>query len=73
MNARFMWRRLSAHPVHLRAAAGQERLEVPGAVHTACTIEMANLGARVDVAVIDEIQVQREISRTFLSTPILDA
>ena len=56
-----MWRGLWAHRVHLRAGAGQERLEVPGAAHTACTIEMANLGARVDVAVIDEIQVHREI------------
>ncbi len=32
---------------------------VPGAGHTACTIEMANLGSRIDVAVIDEIQVRR--------------
>ena len=30
---------------------------VPGAEHTSCTIEMANLARRVDVAVIDEIQV----------------
>ena len=28
-----------------------------GASHTSCTIEMANLGRRYDVAVIDEIQV----------------
>lgn len=38
-------------------SAGQERKEVPGAGHTACTIEMANMHQRVDVAVIDEIQV----------------
>ena len=37
--------------------AGQERKEVPFANHTACTIEMTNLQRRVDVAVIDEIQV----------------
>lgn len=30
---------------------------MPGAMHTACTIEMANMARRVDVAVIDEIQV----------------
>lgn len=30
---------------------------VPFAEHTACTIEMANLQKRVDIAVIDEIQV----------------
>jgi hypothetical protein len=41
----------------MRPAAGQERKEVPFAEHTACTIEMTNLNKRVDVAVIDEIQV----------------
>ena len=30
---------------------------MPSAQHTACTIEMTNLVKRVDVAVIDEIQV----------------
>ena len=30
---------------------------MPSAQHTACTIEMTNLTKRVDVAVIDEIQV----------------
>lgn len=39
-------------------AAGQERRMLPGANHTSCTIEMLNTGRRVDVAVIDEIQVQ---------------
>lgn len=28
-----------------------------GALHTSCTIEMANLFKRYDVAIIDEIQV----------------
>ena len=37
--------------------AGQERSIIPAAQHTACTIEMTNLLKRVDVAVIDEIQV----------------
>ena len=37
--------------------AGQERREVPGAEHTACTVEMVNMSRRVDVAVIDEIQL----------------
>ena len=37
--------------------AGQERSIIPTAQHTACTIEMTNLLKRVDVAVIDEIQV----------------
>lgn len=39
------------------ACAGQERSVLPTAQHTACTIEMTNLKKRVDVAVIDEIQV----------------
>lgn len=39
------------------ACTGQERKELPFAQHTACTIEMTNLQKRVDVAVIDEIQV----------------
>ena len=38
---------------------GQERKEVPGACHTACTVEMTNLKRRWDVAVIDEVQVLR--------------
>ncbi len=37
---------------------GQERSVMPSAQHTACTIEMTNLLKRVDVAVIDEIQVR---------------
>lgn len=30
---------------------------MPGAEHTACTVEMVNMQRRVDVAVIDEIQM----------------
>ncbi len=45
------------------AAAGQERREVPGAAHTACTVEMVNMQRRVDVAVIDEIQMIGDESR----------
>uniref|UniRef100_A0A061RJP5 RNA helicase n=2 Tax=Tetraselmis sp. GSL018 TaxID=582737 RepID=A0A061RJP5_9CHLO len=36
---------------------GQEKLIVPGANHTSCTIEMASTESPVDVAVIDEIQM----------------
>ena len=42
--------------MHVRA--GQERKEVPGSQHLACTVEMVPLGRRVDVAVIDEIQAR---------------
>ena len=37
--------------------AGQEKQEVPGAGHTSCTVEMADLTQRYEVAVLDEIQV----------------
>ena len=36
---------------------------MPGAEHTACTVEMVNMQARVDVAVIDEIQMIGDESR----------
>ena len=42
---------------------GQERREVPGARHTACTVEMVALQRRVDVAVIDEIQMIGDVTR----------
>lgn len=36
---------------------GQERIEVPGSSHAACTVEMVDLNTPVDVAVLDEIQM----------------
>ena len=45
--------------------SGQERSIIPTAQHTACTIEMTNLLKRVDVAVIDEIQVGPSRTQTF--------
>lgn len=50
---------------------GQERKHVPGATHTACTIEMANLTRRVDVAVIDEIQMVGDEQRGWAWTRAL--
>lgn len=38
--------------------SGQERRIVPGAEHTSCTIEMLDTANRVDVAVVDEVQVR---------------
>ena len=35
---------------------GEDKREVPGATHFSCTVEMANIKKRYDVAVIDEIQ-----------------
>ena len=37
--------------------SAQERREVQGALHTSCTVEMVNMQRRVDVAVLDEIQM----------------
>ncbi len=33
---------------------------IPGAEHTACTIEMLDTAKRVDVAVVDEVQVDSQ-------------
>ena len=49
--------------VCVRGCAGQERREVPGALHTACTVEMVSMHRRVDVAVLDEIQMIGDDSR----------
>ena len=49
---------------------GQERREV-GAAHLACTVEMVNLSKRVDVAVIDEIQMIGDASRGYAWTRAL--
>lgn len=43
---------------NLVQVTGQEVMRVPGSSHVACTVEMANLGNQVDVAIIDEIQVR---------------
>lgn len=37
--------------------SGQEQRIIPGAEHTACTIEMLDTNNRIDVAVMDEVQV----------------
>lgn len=50
---------------------GQERKEVPGANHTACTIEMADLHRRIDVAVIDEVQMVGDEQRGWAWTRAL--
>ena len=42
---------------------GEERQLIPGARHTACTVEMMNPGLEVDIAVIDEIQMLQDEAR----------
>ena len=50
--------RLNADGLDCDLVTGQERVEVPGAQHVACTVEMASTTNVVEVAVIDEIQVR---------------
>lgn len=42
---------------------GEERTLIPGAQHTASTVEMMHAGREVDVAVIDEIQMLQDEAR----------
>ena len=50
---------------------GQEKKLVPGARHTACTVEMLDLQRRVEVGVIDEIQMIGDESRGWAWTRAL--
>lgn len=56
---------------HCSLVTGQERREVPGATHLSCTVEMINLNKRVDIAVLDEIQVIGDDSRGWAWTRAL--
>ena len=53
-----VYEKLNDGGVPCSLVTGQERIEVPGAKHVACTVEMANITQVVQVAVIDEIQVR---------------
>ncbi len=50
---------------------GEERQLIPGAQHTACTVEMMNPNHHVDVAIIDEIQMLQDESRGYAWTAAL--
>ncbi len=50
---------------------GEERVLIPGAQHTACTVEMMRPDVEVDVAVIDEIQMLQDESRGYAWTAAL--
>lgn len=52
-----VWDKLNSQGVPCNLLTGEERVLVPGARHTASTIEMLNPTELVDVAVIDEIQM----------------
>lgn len=51
--------------------AGQERSIHDKSMHTSCTVEMADVNRRVDVAVIDEIQMMADPNRGWAWTRAL--
>ena len=55
--------RLMEAGVPCNLITGEERQLIPGARHTACTVEMMNPGLEVDIAVIDEIQMLQDEAR----------
>src|SRR5690606_6457123 len=63
--------RLMADGVPCNLLTGEEHVEVPGARHTACTMEMMNPTREVRVAVIDEIQMLRVPQRGWAWTAAL--
>lgn len=63
--------RLMEQGVPCNLLTGEEHDVVPGAQHTASTIEMMNPSAQVDVAVIDEIQMLEDGDRGWAWTAAL--
>ncbi|MFC5499696.1 helicase-related protein [Caenimonas terrae] len=63
--------RLTAQGIPCNLMTGEEHDIVPGARHTACTMEMMNPQNEVDVAVIDEIQMLRDPGRGWAWTAAL--
>lgn len=52
-----IYQKLNSQGIYTSLSTGQEKRLVPFATHIACTIEMADINADYDVAVIDEIQM----------------
>ncbi len=63
--------RLMEAGVPCNLVTGEERVLIPGARHTASTVEMMNPGHAVDVAIIDEIQMLQDESRGYAWTAAL--
>jgi ATP-dependent RNA helicase SUPV3L1/SUV3 len=63
--------RLMEAGVPCNLVTGEERILIPGAMHTACTVEMMNPSHEVDVAIIDEIQMLQDESRGYAWTAAL--
>lgn len=49
--------KLNADGLYTSLVTGQEKKLVPFATHVACTVEMANINRKWDVAVVDEVQL----------------
>ncbi len=60
--------RLMEAGVPCNLVTGEERVLIPEAMHTACTVEMMNPSHEVDVAIIDEIQMLQDVSRGYAWT-----
>jgi ATP-dependent RNA helicase SUPV3L1/SUV3 len=63
--------RLMDAGVPCNLVTGEERVLIPGARHTACTVEMMRPDIEVDVVVIDEIQMLQDESRGYAWTAAL--
>lgn len=63
--------RLMDAGVPCNLVTGEERVLIPGARHTASTIEMLRPDVEVDVAIIDEIQMLQDESRGYAWTAAL--
>jgi ATP-dependent RNA helicase SUPV3L1/SUV3 len=63
--------RLMEAGVPCNLITGEERQLIPGATHTACTVEMMNSNQAVDVAIIDEIQMLQDEARGYAWTAAL--
>jgi len=63
--------KLNAQGVACNLATGQELLEVPGAEHTSCTVEMVQLERRMDVVVLDEVQMIAHADRGWAWSRVL--
>eukprot|EP00741_Cyanophora_paradoxa_P014710 tig00020816_g14188.t1 len=66
--ARQIHEQLNGDGVICDLLTGQERVEVPGATHIACTVEMVSTSTVYDVAVIDEIQMIGDTFRGYAWT-----
>jgi ATP-dependent RNA helicase SUPV3L1/SUV3 len=63
--------RLLEAGVPCNLVTGEERVLLPGARHTACTVEMMRPDVEVDVAIIDEIQMLQDEARGYAWTAAL--